>query len=45
MRVFLLLLATLALAACHQTTAPVDCDGIIQKGGPYHADTLSLRCR
>lgn len=33
------------LTGCHPTTAPKECTGIIAKGGPWHADTLALKCR
>lgn len=40
-----LAVAVLALAGCHPATAPKECSGTIRKGGPFHADTLNLRCR
>lgn len=41
----LIALALLTLAACHATTAPLECAGTITHGGPFHPDTLALRCR
>jgi hypothetical protein len=41
----LVLLLLVLAAACRPATAPRECAGTIDKGGQYHADTLTLRCR
>lgn len=45
MRTILIVTALSLATACHHTTAPTECEGTIAKGGPYHADTLALKCR